>query len=133
MSLTPVPRSLPPLRCDLRSDELLDLLDGREAVLLLLRERKIAVDNDLEDPAEGWNELQLRDVLPELIEHRLRQAHGLGKVVSHAAVFDGKVDPVRWVQGRSSSGQLSADHNSNEAHCVPRRAGTPGDGEGARE
>ncbi len=73
---------------DPAAQESLDLFDGRVAVLLLLGEDQLPVDHDLEHSSEARNELQFGDLLPELVQQRLRQAHGLREVVSHAAVFD---------------------------------------------
>ena len=81
-------RYSPLLSSGLLAQRFLYLFDCRMAVLLLLGEDQLPVDGNFEHPAARRYELELLDVLAELIQERLRQAHGLGKVVSHIAVFD---------------------------------------------
>ena len=68
------------------------------AVLLLLGEDQLSIEGYFEEAAVTRQQLQLVDLFAELIQERVRQADGLGEVVSHAAVFDGDGDSSRRLQ-----------------------------------
>lgn len=82
------PRSADRLDGQFLSQDLGDLADGRVATLSLLGEDQLSVDRHLEDPSTGGDQGEQLHVVSQLVEHRFRQADGLGKVVSHVAVLD---------------------------------------------